>query len=782
MELDYKIIIAAIAVIVIIAIAFNAAPPVETTQNNASILLREKQEITNPPLTLEYWPEGSVERLVITAAEDASFNLYTVVPFDRASSYSDYEIDNSPPSPAESIFAEDALATRDALSLAANETKNKTLSFDSNGSAPLYLVTQPGAAAKEADAFKALLKEVASLSLSRSESSALQGRLNEFLAPQEEFTAEFIEAVSEAVEEVKQAKIINPDYNATKQIEELKLPAYPALNGTESPLDALPESINLTVSELDPIATTEVSFALQMESQVLTRMEGDLKEYVEGLEFERLGSEYFSWFSVNLEDAPRDSDELFRKDDYNGILYIGVNALVEERAISVTVKVEHSRKEDLAKLEEVEEELEEAEEPEEIEENGIVSQSLAGKKVFVGIGHHGKRGDGCDLGAGCSECGTVCPSEYERNKAVSEKLAEWLESAGAQVYLFDANCEITSPTASYRANAADAWGADLLVEIHHDQCGSGKQMVFYDGAASERRKSASIAIAERVNSKLTPLVDKSVGVKADDSGYSWKDNLGVLSTDMPSILVEVTRVDDPGYAEPGFKDELAKAIFEGIASYYGYSNIQQGAYRASFACSKSITETPQIFSSCEKYEEELKSAMQRNGLYPRGFDLGLVEALIMQESSCIHERDNDQGLMQVVSCGNQGGCTVEENIERGTEELAMDFDHVKAGLPDASQAEQIKMMLFGYNRGTGTVDLAIQKMSGGATLEDAMREACYEKYEENAYYSSLSGTSCSGYDKESCCNGEGLGARYPEKVLERYESACESAGGIFTWE
>ncbi|MFA4946207.1 MAG: N-acetylmuramoyl-L-alanine amidase [Candidatus Micrarchaeia archaeon] len=769
---DKTIAIAAgILLLVIAALYFSQPVPPTAEQVGVETALGETEYLAEPALVLSYGAAGTKAGISINNPSDetVSFNLYTVNPESSAVE----EETDTPPIPLEEQVTE--TATRESVTLAPNQTQEKTIEYADEGSAPIYLVTKPGAAAAQAVAFDGLLRDIASLDLSEDEAAALQGKLNEALAPEEELSAEIVEDAREFVGAVRTAKIINPDYDVANEIEALELvKSIPTPTPFANPLDDLPDEIELKVSELEPSANSELSFTYALDEEPLTRFTGGVAEYA-SVEFEKLGETYYGVVRVDLEDAPTDSDGLFKEDAYDGKLTIGLKTLVLEKEIIVKVTIEHSRVADLEKSEELEAELEEAEQPEEIPSAGLITDSLTGKKIFVDIGHHAVLPDAqaCDFGAAC----TNGIEEYSRNKAVGEKLADWLKSAGAEVYLFDANCE-KDLTVTDRANKARDWDADLMVSIHHDSCDEGIGMVYYPIQATAGVLGESKRVAATVNARLAPLVEDNRGLFPDSESYLNK--LGVLYSGAPSILVEVTRIDDPAYEQADFAGTAAKAIFDGIAEYYGYSRINSGAYRASFGCSQSVTETPAAFAGCTKYETELEAAMYRNGLYSRGFDLGLVEALIMTESSCVHEQDNNQGLMQVVTCGNEGGCEVEENIDRGTEKLATDLDNVQADLPGTSKTEQFQMVLFGYNRGMGTAELAIQKINGGMLFEDAMLEAC------RAYYSG--GSDCSNYDQNACCGrpgthygvpdtGEGLGARYPERVLEFYKQACVDAGG-----
>ncbi len=163
-----------------------------------------------------------------------------------------------------------------------------------------------------------------------------------------------------------------------------------------------------------------------------------------------------------------------------------------------------------------------------------------------------------------------------------------------------------------------------------------------------------------------------------------------------------------------------------------------------------------------KMNSLLDEYMKKNGLYQRGFDRALVISLIAQESSCNHGT-NAGGLMQVdFGCLNSGGCTLEENINKGTRELAQAYDFAKSR--GVTGADLPSLIFFGYNRGKGTESIAIRYRLGGTELHESMVKACYK-----------TNPCSSGRSAEWCCNRFGLGAGYPEAVASYYASASRDS-------
>ncbi|MFA6023288.1 MAG: transglycosylase SLT domain-containing protein [Candidatus Pacearchaeota archaeon] len=186
-----------------------------------------------------------------------------------------------------------------------------------------------------------------------------------------------------------------------------------------------------------------------------------------------------------------------------------------------------------------------------------------------------------------------------------------------------------------------------------------------------------------------------------------------------------------------------------------------------------ITTANNPFPACNKYLDLLKKYWESNGLKSKGIDLILLLSLINQESSCDNNQKNGQGLMQVVSCAKNGRsiCTLEQNIDQGTKELAQNFENAKGISSNLPCSIKIQLSLFAYNRGDSAASKAVSYVNKGNDLFYSMVLAC--KY----YYNTYKG--CGGFNVNDCCGltHEGLGAKYPEKILNSYKEACGKIGG-----
>ncbi|MFA6049349.1 MAG: hypothetical protein WC792_05400 [Candidatus Micrarchaeia archaeon] len=180
----------------------------------------------------------------------------------------------------------------------------------------------------------------------------------------------------------------------------------------------------------------------------------------------------------------------------------------------------------------------------------------------------------------------------------------------------------------------------------------------------------------------------------------------------------------------------ARSMGEEFLDFWGY-NPGAGTHLAG------VCYDPGMNAMLDKY-------MAQNGLYDRGFDKELVLALMMTESGCENDKSNGQGIMQVEACESMG-CSLEQNIDMGTQHLAGDYDYAVA--MGASGGEIPNLIFFGYNRGKGSEQLAMTLYQEGVDLKSAMNQACLSNFDA------------------SLCEGDGLGMHYPERVAQYYSGA-----------
>ena len=124
-------------------------------------------------------------------------------------------------------------------------------------------------------------------------------------------------------------------------------------------------------------------------------------------------------------------------------------------------------------------------------------------------------------------------------------------------------------------------------------------------------------------------------------------------------------------------------------------------------------------------------------------------------------------------------CTLEEQFEKGFDVFKSEYEKIVSKTSDISLSGQeiMALILFSYNRGSGTADKAIKYLRQDGNLVIAMTKACKE-----VYYKNCAGTDpycaldSNNHDK---CTWPGYGVRYPERVFSILESSCDASNGKF---
>ncbi len=173
--------------------------------------------------------------------------------------------------------------------------------------------------------------------------------------------------------------------------------------------------------------------------------------------------------------------------------------------------------------------------------------------------------------------------------------------------------------------------------------------------------------------------------------------------------------------------------------------------------------TPSI---CPKYDPLFEKYIAKNNaqniLTP-----AIVGGVSYTESGCRENPSNGQGMMQVVKCAKLG-CSVEQNIDYGVQELSRNYRNIQS--KGISNPKDIwTLLFFGYNRGMGTVNRAVTLNKGGKPLKESMVQACYEYYDRGSY------GGCGGFNKQQCCDSPGLGAQYSDRIFANIPAAARPA-------
>ncbi|MEW6295803.1 MAG: hypothetical protein AB1467_05960 [Candidatus Diapherotrites archaeon] len=169
--------------------------------------------------------------------------------------------------------------------------------------------------------------------------------------------------------------------------------------------------------------------------------------------------------------------------------------------------------------------------------------------------------------------------------------------------------------------------------------------------------------------------------------------------------------------------------------------------------------TPQSLSRCEPLKTPIETFSSSFTVDPL-----MMTSIYWQESKC-NPNEADGGLCQLTSENRQGITTTEQQIRQCTKLYSDCLQNARGkGL---SGEEATQYALFCFNRGQGTQNLALDlKYNQGKDNYTAMAEACYTYFKNG----------CGKLSAKDCCEGEGFGARYPEKVLGIYNKACSEIG------
>ena len=186
-----------------------------------------------------------------------------------------------------------------------------------------------------------------------------------------------------------------------------------------------------------------------------------------------------------------------------------------------------------------------------------------------------------DPGHGGTDPGAVANGmrESDINLEVSLLMAEELKRAGLDVRL--TRNEDIALTVSERWQAANTWGADLLLSIHANAfsqpTANGTEAFIFDNGSERARQSRRLA-----ESLLLPFVERfgttNRGVRLDTQ--SQHNGLGVLrNTRMPAVLFELAFMS----ASQNFPDvlvlkerrhDMAATLAGGILQFLGIDNLQ----------------------------------------------------------------------------------------------------------------------------------------------------------------------------------------------------------------
>ncbi|MBD8006222.1 N-acetylmuramoyl-L-alanine amidase [Bacillus norwichensis] len=165
--------------------------------------------------------------------------------------------------------------------------------------------------------------------------------------------------------------------------------------------------------------------------------------------------------------------------------------------------------------------------------------------------------------------------EYEwnfNNKVVLSAIKYFKQYQGVSLLRLDDSTGKTDVPLITRTNKANAWGADILISVHHNaNTGSwgewtGTEIYTYLGIWPQAEKLASVVLRKLV---------QAYGLK--DRGLKKADFHMLRESKMPAILIEGgymdSSIDIKKMRDDKILDAAGKAIAEGVAEYLGMKKV-----------------------------------------------------------------------------------------------------------------------------------------------------------------------------------------------------------------
>ncbi len=177
------------------------------------------------------------------------------------------------------------------------------------------------------------------------------------------------------------------------------------------------------------------------------------------------------------------------------------------------------------------------------------------KKVYVGIGHGGSDSGACANGF----------REKDLNLSVGNACTALLRKAGVEVK--QSRTDDRDVYINTKVKEANNWGADLVLDIHHNSGGGDGAEVYYS-----RVGGTSKTLAENILGEICKLGQQSRGVKTK-LGSGGRDYFGMVrDTYAPAVLVECAFMDTSDIQlvnTPDKQKKMGEAIAKGILKTIG---------------------------------------------------------------------------------------------------------------------------------------------------------------------------------------------------------------------
>ncbi len=176
-------------------------------------------------------------------------------------------------------------------------------------------------------------------------------------------------------------------------------------------------------------------------------------------------------------------------------------------------------------------------------------------KVYIGIGHGG------------SDSGAVANGfkEKDLNLSVGSACAAYLRKAGVEVR--QSRTDDRDVYINTKVREANDWGADLVLDIHHNAGGGdGIEVYHYRGGGTSK------TLAENIIAEVVKIGQNSRGAKVR-LGSSGRDYFGIIrDTYAPAVLVECAFMDSSDIKIVDTEAErvrMGEAIARGILKTLG---------------------------------------------------------------------------------------------------------------------------------------------------------------------------------------------------------------------
>lgn len=148
-------------------------------------------------------------------------------------------------------------------------------------------------------------------------------------------------------------------------------------------------------------------------------------------------------------------------------------------------------------------------------------------KVYIAPGHGGA--DPGAIGNGFKE--------KDLNLTIGKYCAEYLKAQGVTVKM--SRTKDIDPGLNNRAREANAWGADLVCEIHINAGGGDGAEVYYSIVGGKSK-----TMAQNIEAEIKKIGQNSRGIKTKKNAQG-KDFLGIIRmTKAPAVLVECAFIDN----------------------------------------------------------------------------------------------------------------------------------------------------------------------------------------------------------------------------------------------